>query len=209
LTRTFEAILMIAGITAIFSVLIITSAPNAEAGGSPFIGEIQYVAFSFAPQGWASCDGQLLAISSNSALFSLIGTIYGGDGETTFGLPDMRGRVPIHLGSGPGLSSYSIGARAGAEQTTLNPNQIPGHNHQLKAIGALGNTDDPEGNLLAAGDTYPHFKRMNRDYSTATTPIVVMDDASIMNTGGGQSHNIRQPYLVVHCTIALVGVFPS
>jgi len=199
---------MIAGVTGLFSVLIITSAPIVEAQSEPFIGQIQYVGFNFAPRGWAFCDGQILAISENSALFSLLGTTYGGDGRTSFGLPDMRGRVPIHDGSGdgPGLSSYRLGQRGGAEQITLTPAQIP--SLQLKAVGAPGDTDDPEGNLLAEGDSYPHFKRMVKSYSTQTTPLVTMDAASIMVTGGGAHKNI-QPFIGIHCNIALVGIFPS
>jgi len=205
MTRTFEAILMIAGVTAIFSVLIITSAPVAEAQ-EPFIGQINHFGFGFAPRGWSFCDGQLLSISSNTALFSLLGTTFGGDGRTTFALPEARGRVMIHPGTGPGLTDYKWGQKGGTETVTLTPAQIP--SLKLNAVGAPGDTDDPEGNLLAEGDSYPHFKRMVRTYSTQTTPLVIMDAASIGDTSVAPHKNI-QPYLGIHCNIALVGIYPS
>jgi len=109
----------------------------------PFVGEIRMFAGNFAPRGWAFCDGQLLAVSQNDALFSLLGTIYGGDGRTTFGLPDMRGRTPLHAGQGPGLSNRRLGAKAGAENVTLTVNQLPSHRHDWQATTALASSQSP------------------------------------------------------------------
>lgn len=167
----------------------------------PFVGEIRMFAGNFAPRGWAFCDGQLLAVSQNDALFSLLGTIYGGDGRTTFGLPDIRGRLPIHAGLGPGLSERRLGAKSGAEQVTLTVNQLPSHTHSLSANTALGNQAQPAGMLVAGrtGDaTY-----------TETDPDVNFNSAAITGRGGGQSHTNLMPYLCVHFIIALFGIYPS
>jgi microcystin-dependent protein len=169
----------------------------------PFLGEIRLFGFNFAPRNWAKCDGQLLPISQNSALFSLLGTTYGGDGRTTFGLPDLRGRVSIHQGQGPGLSDRRIGQRNGAENTVLSVAHLPPHDHaaQLKASALSSNQIDPTGNSLAVGreDTY-----------LDATPDQNMnaDSVVIENTGNGQSFTNMQPYLVGNWCIALVGVFP-
>lgn len=173
----------------------------------PFIGQIQYFGFNFAPRGWALCQGQLLPISSNSALFSLLGTIYGGDGRTSFALPDMRGRVAMGMGRGPGLSERKIGSRGGAETTTLTVNNLPNHSHSatLHANSGEGDASAPASNtVLAAGDS------RNKVYSTSA-PDVQMAASSITltNTGGSQAFNNMQPYLTVNCSIALVGLFPS
>jgi len=169
----------------------------------PFIGEIRMVGFNFAPRGWALCDGQLLAIAQNTALFSLLGTIYGGDGRTTFALPDLRGRVPIHAGNGPGLSNYPLGSRAGAETVTLTANQMPSHNHVANAAGPAGNSNDAIGNVWAddAGVS-------SATYSSAAATGTMRSNA-IGNAGGNQSHENRQPYLAVNFVIALVGLYPS
>ena len=168
----------------------------------PFIGQIQPFGFNFAPRGWARCDGQLLAISSNTALFSLLGTTYGGDGRTTFGLPDLRGRVALHLGQGPGLSSRSIGQRSGAENMTLSEAQMPPHNHELRAKDLKANTQDPTGNVLAIDNG------LDQIYSNEV-PDTSLNTASVSDTGGGAPHNNMQPFLVINWCIALVGVFPS
>ena len=169
----------------------------------PFIGQIQAFPYNFAPRGWALCDGQLLAISQYQALFSLLGTTYGGDGRTTFGLPDLRGRVPIHSGNGPGLTSRRLGQRAGAEKESLTTNQIPSHSHSV-VIKALeeGNSDDPEGKLIA-GNGLSSFGSDNSSTLKNLKPI----DSS--NTGASQSHNNMQPFLCVNFCIALTGIFPS
>ena len=166
----------------------------------PFLGEIRIVGFNFAPRGWALCDGQLLPISSNSALFSLLGTAYGGDGRSTFGLPDLRGRVAVHVGTGPGLSNYQWGAKNGSETNTISVNNLPSHSHSYNpASAAEGDSNEPAGKLLAKTDA--------RSY-TATGPAVASGGV-LGNTGGGQAINNRQPALAVYHVIALVGLYPS
>lgn len=171
----------------------------------PFVGEIRMFAGNFAPRGWAFCDGQLLAVSQNDALFSLLGTIYGGDGRTTFGLPDLRGRIPIHAGTGPGLSPRSLGARGGAETVTLNVNQasIPAHRHPLRAVAARANSGDPQGAVLGAAD--------GNVYAPAASPTLALAPESVgeHRFGGSQFHANVQPFLCIHFIIALFGIFPS
>jgi microcystin-dependent protein len=170
----------------------------------PFVGEIRMFAGNFAPRGWAFCDGQLLAVSQNDALFSLLGTIYGGDGRTTFGLPDMRGRLPIHAGHGPGLSERRLGAKGGAENVTLTVNQLPNHGHTMEAVSQIGTEATPQNNVLArATANNPYFS------PAATAPTVNMATTSIGATGGSRSHTNLMPYLCVHFIIALVGIYPS
>ena len=166
----------------------------------PFIGEIMLFGGSFAPRGWAQCDGQLLAISGNDALFSLLGTIYGGDGRTTFGLPDLRGRLPLHKGSGPGLTPRNIGSRAGSETETVSQAQMPAHNHSLNASTAEAIASAPVGAALADSNVAL--------YATAA-PTAAMDGAAIGAAGNGQSHDNLMPFQVVNYCIALVGVYPS
>lgn len=175
----------------------------------PFIGEIMMVGFNFAPRGWAFCDGQLLPISQNTALFSLLGTIYGGDGRTTFALPDLRGRVPIHSGGGPGLSPYRQGQKGGVETVTLSAAQMPSHTHAAagtaKAVSGSGNNTSPSGNNWAA------LARENAYSSAAADGTMAADNVTVTvdNTGGSQTHENRQPYLSVSFCIALVGIYPS
>lgn len=166
----------------------------------PFVGEIRMFAGNFAPRGWAFCDGQLLAVSQNDALFSLLGTIYGGDGRTTFGLPDLRGRIPIHAGHGPGLSERRLGAKGGAEKVTLTVNQMPSHGHPLHATQETALDRQPIGNALAAstGQVYTEI----RDPQT-------MNNQAISNVGGSRSHTNLMPFLCIHFIIALVGIYPS
>jgi len=167
----------------------------------PFVGEIRMFAGNFAPRGWAFCDGQLLAVSQNDALFSLLGTIYGGDGRTTFGLPDMRGRIPIHAGSGPGLSPRRLGAKGGAEKETLTVNQLPSHNHEpFAAAGETGDDLSPAGKTLAA---------TSFDLYIEENPNTNMATSAITNVGGSRSHSNLQPFLCVHFIIALFGIYPS
>jgi microcystin-dependent protein len=155
---------------------------------------------NFAPRGWALCDGQLLAISQNDALFSLFGTNYGGDGRTTFGLPDLRGRVPLHMGSGPGLSPRTIGAKSGSESVTLVTTQLPSHTHPLQGSTDSATTPDPSGNVFArsSGDAY------GSEFSASN-----MSPAAVGNSGGSQAHSNMQPWLAINFILALVGVFPS
>ncbi|MEN8115919.1 MAG: tail fiber protein [Bacteroidota bacterium] len=168
----------------------------------PFVGEIRMFAGNFAPRGWALCDGQLLAISQNDALFSLLGTIYGGDGRTTFGLPDLRGRIPVHMGSGPGLSTRRLGSKGGAETHTLTVNQLPSHNHAVIAANQSGNNLGENPNKFAAS-------QHKNVYKTNTTGELNLAGNSITDTGGVQSHPNIMPFQCVHYIIALVGIFPS
>lgn len=167
----------------------------------PFVGEIRMFAGNFAPRGWAFCDGQLLAVSQNDALFSLLGTIYGGDGRTTFGLPDCRGRIPIHAGHGPGLSERRLGAKGGAEKVTLTVNQMPSHGHAFRGNTDLALQTNPQGEVLAASQ--------NVDYLAEETPVVNMSGESITHVGGSRSHTNLQPFLCIHFIIALFGIYPS
>lgn len=167
----------------------------------PFVGEIRMFAGNFAPRGWSFCDGQLLAVSQNDALFSLLGTIYGGDGQTTFGLPDLRGRLPIHAGNGPGLSERRLGSKGGAESVTLTANQMPSHTHALTGTSAGATSSDPVGNAPAQGLT---------DYLNPRGPGgLTMNEQAITQTGGSRSHSNVMPFLCVHFIIALVGIYPS
>ncbi len=171
----------------------------------PFLGEIIMFGGNFAPRGWALCDGQLLPISQNSALFSILGTTYGGDGRTTFALPDLRGRAPMHAGSGPGLSTRQLGQKGGAEEVTLTAAQMPSHTHQArcdKTVGA-GHTNVAEGSVWAndAGAA-------SATYST-NAPDADMATNALNATGGNQAHNNMQPFLAVNFIIALQGTFPS
>ncbi|SDU48361.1 phage tail protein [Stappia sp. ES.058] len=167
----------------------------------PFVGEIRMFAGNFAPRGWAFCDGQLLAVSQNDALFSLLGTIYGGDGRTTFGLPDMRGRLPIHAGHGPGLSERRLGAKAGSEKVTLTVNQIPSHGHPARADTAIGTESSPAGNVTATSTAV--------DIYFDGTANSNMSSNAITHTGGSRSHTNLMPFLCVHFIIALFGIYPS
>ena len=165
----------------------------------PFLGEIKMFAGNFAPRGYAKCDGQLLAVAQNDALFSLLGTVYGGDGRTTFGLPGLRGRTPIHYGQGPGLTDRRIGAKGGQERVTLVENDLPVHSHALLAENDAANSFAPANNVLA----------------NTTTAIYVsggstsMEGTSITNTGGGAAHNNVMPFQCICYIIALSGIFPS
>ncbi len=166
----------------------------------PYLGEITMFAGNFAPRGWAFCDGQLLAISQNSALFSLLGTIYGGDGRTTFALPDLRGRVPVHAGRGPGLSDYRQGQKGGNETQTLAVRQLPAHNHAIFANENVSNTKNPEGAMLANPDA---------PMKLYSDQIGQLNMRPTGNTGGNQAVDIRQPYATVRYIIAVVGTYPS
>lgn len=155
---------------------------------------------NFAPSGWAFCDGQLLAVSQNDALFSLLGTVYGGDGRTTFGLPDMRGRLPLHAGSGPGLSPRRLGDKGGTEQEILTVNQLPSHGHPFQGTGGTATTRDPAGNSSAEAQADVYVQDLS--------PIPLAAPA-ISAVGGSRSHTNLMPYLCVNFIIALVGIFPS
>jgi len=172
-----------------------------NAGNEPFLGEVQWFAGNFAPRGWAFCDGQLLPIIGNEALFSILGTTYGGDGRTNFALPEVRGRVMIHAGNGPGLSDRRLGSRGGSENETLTTNQMPSHTHKLRASGGAATAVVPNNNVLAS----PGRTRLY-DSGAANTN---MDASAITLTGGNASHNNMQPYNTLNCIIAVEGFFPS
>ena len=167
----------------------------------PFVGEIRMFAGNFAPRGWAFCDGQLLAVSQNDALFSLFGTIYGGDGRTTFGLPDLRGRIPIHAGSGPGLSPRSLGAKGGAENVTLTVNQLPSHSHTAQGSTAVANETAPAGRVVGQAGGFDFFQ--------SGTGSAAMSTSMVTGVGGSRSHSNLMPFLCVHFIVALFGIFPS
>lgn len=158
---------------------------------------------NFAPKGWALCNGQLLAIAQNTALFSILGTTYGGNGTTTFGLPNLQSRVPIHAGTGAGLSTYVLGQQAGVESVTLLTSQMPSHSHTVNAVASGGNQASPEGGSLAVESTGTSL-----DYSNAA-PTSPMNPAMIAAIGNDQPHTNIQPYLVVNFIIALQGIFPA
>ncbi|MEM6455610.1 MAG: tail fiber protein [Acidobacteriota bacterium] len=167
----------------------------------PFVGEVRMFAGNFAPRGWAFCDGQLLAVSQNDALFSLLGTIYGGDGRTTFGLPDLRGRIPIHPGSGPGLSPRRLGAKSGSENETLTVNQLPSHSHTLQATNNPATEEAPQSRVLGQG--------ADIIFQSGAVSGDSMNTGSITNTGGSRSHSNLMPTLCINFIIALVGIYPS
>jgi microcystin-dependent protein len=166
----------------------------------PYVGEIRMFAGDFAPVGWALCDGQLLPIAENETLFALIGTTYGGDGQSTFALPDLRGRAPVHMGTGAG-TTWTIGETAGAEVVTLTIHQIPAHTHSAGASSSLGSSDGPAG-LVPAMDASgaPRF---------GTVADGALGASALTLVGGSVPHNNMQPYLTVNFIISLFGVFPS
>jgi microcystin-dependent protein len=171
----------------------------------PFIGQIQPFAFNFAPLNWSTCSGQILGIAQNTALFSLIGTTYGGNGTTTFQLPDLQGRVMIHQGTGPGLPPFVIGELAGNTQQTLLLGNMPAHNHSLNVSNQPATTDQPTGGVLAqAAD--PGLNPIN---VYGPTPNAAMNPAAIGFSGSTQPFSIMQPFLTVNICIALNGIFPS
>lgn len=165
-----------------------------------FVGEVRAFAGTFAPNGWAFCNGQLLPISQNTALFSLLGTTYGGDGMSTFALPDLRGRVPIHPGQGPGLTNRVLGEVGGSETHALTTAEIPPHTHTVAASSANGAADNPAGRLMARSPAaIPRY---------AASPNVSLSSMAVSLTGDDQPHNNLQPYLTVTYIIALQGIFP-
>lgn len=170
---------------------------------TPYLGEIRMFGGSFAPVGWAFCAGQLLAISENDALFALIGTTYGGDGQSTFALPDLRGRAPVHQGQGPGISqNYTIGETGGVEAVTLTPQQMPTHNHNFNATQEIGQNGQPGNGFFAQVST-------GQLYHEPFDPLVALNAGVLQSVGGSQPHENMQPYLAISFIIALEGIFPS
>jgi microcystin-dependent protein len=169
----------------------------------PYIGEIRMFGGNFAPVAWAFCQGQLMSIAQNEALFTLLGTTYGGDGQETFGLPNVASRIPMHFGKGPSISqTYQIGEAAGVESVTLTTQQIPVHNHAMLASGANGQQPQPQNAYLA--QTNPGFP-----YVAASTPVINFNAGALAPVGGSQPHENLQPFLVVTFIISLYGIFPS
>ncbi len=170
----------------------------------PFVAEIRIFPFNFAPKGWAWCDGQLLPISQNTALFSLLGTTYGGNGKSNFALPDLQGRAPMHPGQGPGLSLHDLGETGGSETVSLLESEIPAHSHAMRA-GADGEAIDPKAALWGSASTMPGQELYA---SGSGAPLAAMSDKALSPAGGDQPHNNMQPYLTFYFCIALQGVFP-
>lgn len=175
----------------------------------PLLGTIIMFAGNFAPRGWALCQGQLLAISSNTALFSILGTTYGGDGRTTFGLPDLRGRAPVQQGSGPGLSNRTLGQRGGVEQVTLSQAQLPVHSHAATAtqnvVAGAGDSNAPSGRIPAGLVRETAYSSLAADAQLSAGSV----DVTVQNAGSGQAVDTLSPYLAINFIIALQGIFPS
>lgn len=166
----------------------------------PFVAEIRIFPFNFAPKGWAWCDGQLLPLSQNTALFSLLGTTYGGNGKSNFALPDLQGRAPMHPGQGPGLSLHDLGETGGSETVSLLESEIPSHSHQVFAADMVADFPSPQGMMFASPPAGNSF--------TGLTNSVLMSDSMASPAGGDQPHNNLMPYLTFYFCIALQGVFP-
>lgn len=167
----------------------------------PFLAEVRMVGFDFPPRGWAFCDGQILPINQNQSLYSLLGTTYGGDGRTSFALPDLRGRTPIHVGQGDNGQHHQLGEKSGEETHTLSVNEIPRHEHAWKASSSDGNSSTAAGHMLA--------REAGGLYRQSPSNLVDMMPATLSSTGGSQPHENMQPYLAVNFCIALQGLFPS
>ena len=199
----------------------VSPVPAQACGADVYLGTICQFGFNFAPRGFALAQGQLLPIAQYSALFSLFGTTYGGDGRTTFALPDLRGRVAVGMGNGPGLSNYVIGAKSGVENVTLNVKQMPSHNHSattdvtvtstVNAYNSAGNQDTPSGHIWASENRTDVYSDQAPDVTMTAAAIANASSAttSITNTGGSQPHENRMPYLVINYSVALQGIFPS
>lgn len=193
--------------TAALATALVPAPAQAQGSGDQFIGQLLLTGYTFCPRGWLPANGQLLPISQYSALFSLFGTTYGGDGRTTFGLPDLRGRAPIHTGTGPGLSNRRLGERGGQEQHVLTVPEMPSHNHSASLLGegqTVADTANPAGNTLARGATI---------YSDTSPPDAAdalhAGSVAVANNGGNQGHNNMQPFLTMQWCVAEVGVYPS
>ena len=170
----------------------------------PFVAEIRIFPFNFAPKGWAWCNGQLMPISQNTALFSLLGTVYGGDGKSTFALPDLMGRAPMHPGQGPGLSLHDLGEEGGSDFVTLLESEVPAHNHNVVASSTPGgaSTPDPTMAMARVGGATPYAP------AASSPPLTAMSPQALAPAGGSLPHNNLMPYLTFYFNIALQGVFP-
>lgn len=174
----------------------------------PFVAEIRIFPFNFAPKGWAFCDGQLLPLSQNTALFSLLGTTYGGDGKSNFALPNMQGNAPMHPGQGPGLSLHDLGETGGSDTVSLLESEIPSHNHNLQANSGNATTPTPTGGIFAAGDWAQAPNTGNVNVYNTAAPNTVLSGNALAPAGGDQPHNNLMPYLTLNFCIALQGVYP-
>jgi microcystin-dependent protein len=192
--RRSVSLLFLAGLLGVFH-----SSP-ARAQSTPLLGQIMIVPYQFAPKGWALCNGQVLPINQNQALFALLGTTFGGDGLTSFALPDLRGRAPIGMGQGPGLAPYDLGETGGQEVVTLTLSQIPSHTHVAMGATAVANTGSPAGASWAMPRALLY---------SSIAPAVPMSTEALGSSGGGQPHENRKPYVVMSYVIALQGIFPS
>lgn len=172
---------------------------------NPFLGEIRMFAGSFAPRNWALCNGQILSISQNTALFSILGTYYGGNGTTNFALPNLQGMAPLGAGTGPGLTPRSIGETGGETSVTLLPNEMPTHNHGVNASSSVGNQVEPANGVWSVAGA----GRGEKMYAASAGTSAPMSPQAISTVGGGQPHNNLQPYLTLNFIIALNGIFPS
>jgi microcystin-dependent protein len=173
-----------------------------------YLAEIRIFGFTFAPKGWAMCNGQTLSISQNTALFSLLGTTYGGNGKTTFQLPNLQGMVALQQGQGPNLTQYFLGEAVGAPTVSLQQTELPSHAHGVNADSALGNSTNPFGNLYKEGEIPGSPVIGIASYNTSLQPQVTLNPATISVTGGSQPHNNIMPTLVLNYCIALQGVYP-
>ena len=171
---------------------------------NPFVAEIRIFPFNFAPKGWAFCDGQILPISQNTALFSLLGTTYGGDGKSNFALPNMQGNAPMHPGQGPGLSLHDLGETGGSDTVTLLESEVPSHPHALMATSDTADVEGPGPTVTLARSTGGFIYKM----PASTPPLTPLGDNTIAPAGGDQPHNNLMPYLTLNFCIALQGVFP-
>ncbi|HKA75286.1 MAG TPA: tail fiber protein [Xanthobacteraceae bacterium] len=174
----------------------------------PFVAEIRIFPFNFAPKGWAFCDGQILPLSQNTALFSLLGTTYGGDGKSTFALPNLQGNAPLHQGQGPGLQLWDLGEIQGSDTVSLLESEIPAHAHALQAQTQNATNNSPAGGLLAAGHYGGAQGGAVNYYATTSNPATLLSPTAIAPAGGDQPHNNLMPYLTLNFCIALQGVFP-
>jgi microcystin-dependent protein len=185
----------------VFTILLLGALSTTQAQArEPFIGEIMWIGSNFCPRGWTGAEGQLLSIAQNTALFSLYGTMYGGDGRTTFGLPDLRGRVAVHAGQGPGLANYTQGSRGGLEHVTLSANQMPTHRHSINASSTATDKN-------AAGSIIGSPKQ--KTFDPASSADVTLAANAVSTSGGNQAHENRSPYITLRACVALEGLFPS
>lgn len=174
-------------------------------GVDQFVGEIQICGYNFAPKGWAFCNGQLLPISQNTALFSILGTTYGGDGKSNFALPNLQGCSPVQAGQGPGLSPYYLGQTGGETTVTLLQSEIPAHTHTVGVVDAPGTQNSPSAALLGKAR---YGKAFDLQYAPTASAATTMAGAALASAGGGQPHNNMPPYLTLNFIIALQGIFP-